>query len=396
MSRASGGPGGAAIESHRRVDGIRASLQPWWRRIRAPLLVAAGIVLLATLRQTPIRPASPALLLVLLITLAAAIDGVRAPLLSGLIAVGYLTYAPYFPVLKTPATDPQDLFLVVLSTVVASLVVGTLRERHDTLSGSVEGERARLNQTLQEKADFMNAAAHELRTPVTVILGYLSMLHEGSFGGPGLRWTAVLDTVMSKAQELGHLVEQMLTSARLDAGTVPVAIVELDLRDAVRDAVDRLEPRAALLDAVVNYQLPSRPVLVEADADHVGTILDNLLGNALTYTAGQPWVRITVMDEGDPQVLIEDRGLGVPEEMRERIFERFVRLDRPGLTRPAGTGLGLAISRELAERHGGTLTLLRSEPDGGSVFALRLRRRMAASPQIAPDRGSVRHLQSGA
>ena len=379
MGRGIGGGGVARTVFRGYANALRAALPGWWRKVRSPLLMVAGIALTAVLWLTPFHPGDPALIYVLLITLAAAIDGVRAPLIAGLVAVGYLTYAPQFPGLHMPGADPQALFLVVLSTVVASLVVGTLRDRHDALTAGVEDERARIAQTLREKAEFMNAAAHELRTPVTVIVGYLSMLHEGSFGGPGQRWAAVLDTVMGKAQELGHLVEQMLTSARLDAGTEPVAIVELDLRDAVREAVERIDPRATQLDAVVNYQLPSRSVLVEADADHVAAILDNLLANALTYSAGPPWVRITVMDEGDPQVLVEDRGPGIPERMRERIFERFVRLEQPAPARAPGTGLGLAISRELAERHGGTLTLVRSDPEAGSVFALRLRRRQSAA-----------------
>jgi len=393
MSRTLSAAGdGKNADRGQHAAGARVSIERWWWRIRSPLLMLAGIVLVAALRHTPVHPTSAALIYALLITLAAAIDGVRAPLVSGLIAVGYLAYAPYFPELQTPKPDARDLFLVVLTTVVASLVVGTLRDRLDSLTASLKDERARLDRTLGEKTDLMNAAAHELRTPLTVIVGYLSMLHEGSFGGPSLRWTAVLDTVMGKAQELAHLVDQMLLSARLDAGTLPIAIVELDLRQAVRDAVERLDPRATLLDAVVNYQLPSKSVLVEADPDHVAAILDNLLNNALTYSAAQPWVRVTVMEEGDPQVLIEDHGLGVPEEMRERIFERFVRVDNPTQPRPAGTGLGLAIGRDLAERHGGTLALLRSDPETGSIFTLRLRRRRPTVLSPTSERREPKHV----
>jgi signal transduction histidine kinase len=225
---------------------------------------------------------------------------------------------------------------------------------------------------MRTQSQFMNAVAHELRTPITVITGYLSMLHDGSFGPAPQRWTAVLDIITRRALDLGDLVEQMLLSGRLEAGTLASTLVPLDLRYAVQQAAERANPRATLLGAVVNYQLPSSAVMVEADQEQVARILDSLINNALAYSGRQAWVRITAMEEGDAQVLVEDHGRGIPAEMRERIFERFVRAEDPDRTPVPGTGLGLAISRDLAEQLGGSLTLVRSEVGSGSVFVLRL------------------------
>src|SRR5206468_11071250 len=136
---------------------------------------------------------------------AAATDGLRAALISALFAVGFAAYAPYF---AGRQPDGRDLFVLVLASVLVAIVVGGLYERLDALSNELDAEKKRLLENIRMRGDFMNAAAHELRTPITVVTGYLSMLHEGNFGPAPHRWNAVLDIVMRKAEELGRLVEQ--------------------------------------------------------------------------------------------------------------------------------------------------------------------------------------------
>ncbi|MDQ6692651.1 MAG: GAF domain-containing sensor histidine kinase, partial [Candidatus Dormibacteraeota bacterium] len=222
----------------------------------------------------------------------------------------------------------------------------------------------------RSKSDFMNLAAHELRTPLSVISGYVSMLQDSTFGPVPAPWVKPLSVLSAKAAELGGLVEDLLVAARLEAGTMPIKTEDFDLRSAVEEALARCEPRAHLLSAEMLCLLPRSPVMVRADADHISRIMDNLLNNALTYTTETPWVRVEVKGSPDPVVTVSDRGVGIPDQYREQIFERFVRLESPTLARQPGTGLGLAISRELAERQGGRLVLLPSEV--GAVFSLQL------------------------
>jgi signal transduction histidine kinase len=227
------------------------------------------------------------------------------------------------------------------------------------------GEAHDLSRT---KSDFMNLAAHELRTPLSVISGYVSMLQDGTFGPSPPPWAHPLSVLAAKTGELGALVEDLLVAARLEAGTMPTAVSDFDLRSSVRESLARSEPRAALLGAELLADLPDEPVLVRADPDHLARILDNLINNALTYTSDKPWVRIAVSPGPPSEITVTDRGLGIPEAHREKVFERFYRVDRAELPRQAGTGLGLAISRELAERHGGSLDLVPSPT--GACFRL--------------------------
>ena len=223
------------------------------------------------------------------------------------------------------------------------------------------------------KSEFLRMAAHELRTPAGVLRGYLSMLRDGSLGSGPPGWERPLEVVEAKADELTGLIDDLLLAASMEGGTVPVHPEVFDLREAVQAALRRAEGRATLLGARIEQVLPAAPVLAEADSEHVGRILDNLVNNALTYSAGEPWLRVSAPADAPPRVVVEDHGVGIDPEQAERIFERFYRVNDPALGYPPGTGLGLYISRDLAQRAGGTLALERSRRGEGSRFLLSLR-----------------------
>ena len=222
------------------------------------------------------------------------------------------------------------------------------------------------------KSDFLNMAAHELRTPLTVITGYLSMLREGTFGPAPPEWRHPVEMLDTKAGELGRLVEDLLLAARLDSGKLPVHTERLDLGAVATAAVNRARARAGMLAADLDLELTGR-VEVDADRDHVGRILDNLVNNALTYSRGTAWVRVRVRrGPQGPVVEVEDRGRGIPPAFNDRVFERFSRVDDDAYPQQPGTGLGLYISRELAARQGAQLWLDWSQVGEGSRFVLSL------------------------
>ena len=231
----------------------------------------------------------------------------------------------------------------------------------------------------RSKSDFLNLAAHELRTPLSVIRGYASMLYDGSLGEGPPMWQRPLEVLDSKLTELNNLVDDLLTAARTDAGRLDASPAPVDLRDLAAAALMRAEARARLISAHVEADIPVEPVMVVADPHHTGRVLDNLINNALTYSAGAPRIRVEVVgDSGEVRVV--DAGPGIPATLQDRVFERFFRVNDKGLGPRPGTGLGLYISRALAERQGGSLQLLTST-SSGSVFSLSLPTATAAPPE---------------
>jgi len=241
------------------------------------------------------------------------------------------------------------------------------------------------------KSNFLSMAAHELRTPLSVISGYVAMLDDGSLGVPPEQWKEPLQVLVRKGKELNRIVDDLLFASRMETGPVLLRKTVLDLRDVAQEALARADARARLLEAEMSRTLPEGPVPVLADREHLGRILDNLINNALTYSTGQPWVRVTVSGLQAPRIVVEDRGVGIPLALRERIFERFFRVDAPGLGQSSGTGLGLHISRQLAELHGGRLTLEHTEVGKGSVFALDLPP-AGSPPALAANSSQARSL----
>lgn len=225
------------------------------------------------------------------------------------------------------------------------------------------------------KADFMNMAAHELRTPLSVITGYLSLLADGSLGEPPERWRRPIDVLSRKSEELRSLVEELLVAASLQFDSREPSGTAADLGGIVRDAADRIAPRATLANAQIAIEVVAarEPLMVRGNTADLARIVDNLLNNALAYSNGAPWVRITLgQARGYAWLTIEDRGRGIPRDHHERIFEQFHRVEDPNAGFPPGVGLGLYISRQLALRHGGSLDLQRSAPGEGSTFRLEL------------------------
>jgi len=241
-------------------------------------------------------------------------------------------------------------------------------------------------ESARSKSEFLNMAAHELRTPLSVVSGYLALLAEGSMGAAPPAWKMPLEMLTAKAGELNRIVDDLLLASRMDVGALPGQTFVFDLRHCARAAIERAEPRTLLLQAELTAQIGEEEVLVEADPEHIGRILDNLINNALTYCSGPPRVTVSCDDPTAPAVTVRDNGVGIPAEKREAVFERFVRVDDNTLGPVPGTGLGLYISRELALRHGGSLEVEEPGPVPmqGSTFTLRLPAAQEAAKPARP------------
>ncbi len=223
------------------------------------------------------------------------------------------------------------------------------------------------------KGEILNLVAHEFRSPLSVISGYLSLMGEGQLGEVPPMWAPPIERTQEKVEELKAMVSDVLTAARLESGRLQVNRQVVDVSTLVKQAAERAEGRVALLEADLRYEVSDEALPVNVDSHQLGISLDNLINNALNYSEAKPELRLTSRRAGnEAEISVCDRGAGVAPELQETIFERFQRGGGQGEPRRRGMGLGLAIARDLAELNGGHLRLAWSEPGKGSRFTLRL------------------------
>ena len=248
-------------------------------------------------------------------------------------------------------------------------------------------DRARVTERLaaleKTKTQFLNLASHELRSPLGVINGYLSMLEQGSLGQLEDSGKRAVEVLKAKTAELNLLVAQMLDSARLEDGRLALKRDRLDLREIAADAMQVVRPLAGA-DHVLTLETPPVPVTVLGDADRIKTIASNLLENAIKYspTGGRIQCIVSIADRV-ATLQVVDSGVGIAREDLPRLFNRFERIDNRETSHVGGTGLGLYLSRELARQHGGDIHV-DSRPHSGSTFTLTLPLVSAAADVAEP------------
>lgn len=236
-------------------------------------------------------------------------------------------------------------------------------------------DRARVTERMaaleKVKSQFLNLASHELRSPLGVINGYLSMLEQGVLGDLKDSGVHAVEVLKAKVLEMNLLVAQMLDAARLEEGRLTLRRAQLDLRDLAREALKVVRPMANP-DHELKFDAPDDAVPVFGDADRLLTIITNLMENAIKYSPQGGLIRCAVSEGGgSATVTVIDAGVGIAPEDLPRLFGRFERIANPRTSHVGGTGLGLYLSRELARQHGGDIEV-HSRLGVGSTFTLLL------------------------
>jgi signal transduction histidine kinase len=231
---------------------------------------------------------------------------------------------------------------------------------------------ADLRQLDESKTKFLALVSHELRTPLVAIRGYLQLARNGSLGSIPEALQEPLAVMERNAIRLSDHVERLLLFSVMTAGQLPISKLPCDLRTVLSEAVERFRTRLAEEGHPLEIALGDAPLPVLGDPVRLGQIFENLLSNATKFA--RPGGAVSVRAQATGQrvaVEVSDQGIGIPEELHQKIFERFYQIPKV-LTRPyPGVGIGLAIVKELVIRHGGSISV-KSRPGEGSTFRTEL------------------------
>jgi signal transduction histidine kinase len=220
------------------------------------------------------------------------------------------------------------------------------------------------------KTEFINIAAHELRTPLGAMMGYASFIEKRV--PPKLHKPTRF--LVASSLRMRTMVDAMLTIQRLDAGTTFLHLTPVDIRDIFKKTVTDFQPMAELEGHTIEVSIPDRINPVLADAEKVGLILSNLLSNAIKFTTEGGRIEIKAQDYVQGILIsVRDNGVGISPEDQQHIFERFYQVRPEHIAGHGGMGIGLTIVKQLAEMHQGQVWV-ESEPGKGSTFFVTLPR----------------------
>jgi signal transduction histidine kinase len=350
---------------------------------------AVVVVALALILRRLIAPLSGDTSLYMLMLMAVALSawyggrgpGTAATLLATLAGV-YLVPPQTWPLSITDSGDRLQLGFLLVEGLILSVLIGTL---HGRLRSS--------EAALGVRDDLLAIAAHELKTPLTTVIGYTQtlQLRAAREGHCTSRDQDALRVIAAQARRLQTLIDSVLDLARLHTGQMQIAKQVFDLAALARQAMANARLTAAR--HLLEFRGPDAPVVIVGDSVRLEQVLQNLLDNAVKYSPADGVITVCVEQQNAKAVLtVSDQGIGIPEAARAQLFERFFRASNLDRHRVQGTGIGLSIVSEIVALHGGVVEVDSTEGHG-STFTVRLplleTNSTAQSAQAVDDRHSV-------
>lgn len=271
---------------------------------------------------------------------------------------GVLSYMP-----NNPGTALQEEPRNLLTAICGQLAFYLEQEQYRQQAHDAEELKRseKLYQTI------LNSVSHEVKTPITAIIGLVSALEDEKIAGAPAARKPILDELSEAAERLDREVTNILDMSRLSSGVISLKKEWFEARELAEACVARLEPK--LRGRSLKLDFPEDLPFLQADFSLMEQAVGNLLANALNYTSPETAVEIgAALKGGRLCIRVADKGPGIPREYAEKVFDRFFRV--PG-TQTGGTGLGLAIAKAVAELHGGTISA--ENPGGvGAEFVIAL------------------------
>lgn len=250
--------------------------------------------------------------------------------------------------------------------------LGALADNINSMSRQLKEKIEAERKSERTKNELVTNVSHDLRTPLTSIIGYLGLLNEGKYENDE-QAQSFLDIAHRKALRLKALIEALFEYTKLNCGDIGLKCEEVDISELIGQLIEENAPLFEQFEVTVKPTVPKWKILVLADGDKLVRVFDNLLTNAVKYGHEGKLVRVAVIDEGDwVAVKVVNYGESIPAEDLPHLFERFYRVEKSRSEETGGTGLGLAITKQIVDLHGGIVFAESSDEE--TVFTVKLRK----------------------
>lgn len=277
--------------------------------------------------------------------------------------------------LKVLATISDELVIAIqnaLSVHEVKEINATLQQRIDVATKELRESNAQLQRLDVAKDEFVSMASHQLRTPLTSVKGYISMLLDGDAGKLTETQQKLLEEAFKSSERMVGLISDFLSVSRVQTGRFVIEMRQTDLSQIVKQEVESLREMAHSHDLSLTLTAPKKPVMVQLDEEKIRQIIMNFIDNAVYYSHAGGKINVSLEIEDDDAVLrVTDSGIGVPEKEQAKLFSKFYRASNARKQRPDGTGVGLYLAKKVIVGHHGKLVFT-SEEGKGSTFGFSL------------------------
>lgn len=247
-----------------------------------------------------------------------------------------------------------------------------LEQRINSATKELRASNRQLQKLDEAKDEFISMASHQLRTPLTSIKGYISMLIEGDLGDLTKDQKKVLSEAFVSSERMVRLIGDFLNVSRLQTGKFVIEKRPVDLALLVQREVDALEANAAARGMKFTYKKPKTIPVLELDENKIQQVVMNFADNAIYYSKDKSTIAVALKKvNGYVEFTVKDKGIGVPKAEQKELFNKFFRATNARKARPDGTGVGLFLAQKVVHDHGGAI-IFESEEGKGSTFGFRL------------------------
>ena len=260
-----------------------------------------------------------------------------------------------------------------------ALAVHEIRELNESLQQKIanatkelRSSNAILRQLDKIKDEFISMASHQLRTPLTSVKGYLSMVIEGDAGKITTPQKKLLDQAFMSSENMVHLINDFLNVSRIQTGKFIIDKSPVDLSELVEQEINSLVPNAKVRNMKLVYKKPKKFPIIDIDEGKMRQVVMNFADNAIYYSHDNSSIIISLGIEGSEIVFtVKDTGIGVPKSEKDKLFAKFYRAANAKIQRPDGTGVGIYLAKKVIDAHGGQI-IFESVEGKGSTFGFRL------------------------
>ncbi|HPR09113.1 MAG TPA: HAMP domain-containing sensor histidine kinase [Candidatus Saccharibacteria bacterium] len=257
----------------------------------------------------------------------------------------------------------------------------TLQERVEDATRKLRATNDKLKKLDETKDEFISMASHQMRTPLTSVKGYLSMVLDGDVGKLNKQQEELLKQSFLSSQRMVNLISDLLNLSRLNTGKFVIDATSVDLRDVVEQELMQLREVAKSRDIALDYTRPESFPVLQIDENKMHQVVMNFIDNAVYYTPNGGTVSVSLVETPTTiEYRVKDTGIGVPREVQRHLFTKFYRAENAKRARPDGTGLGLFMAKKVIVAQGGAV-IFESEEGKGSTFGFRFAKAVLASEQ---------------